>query len=96
MASEHGREVTADFLNHCFCWAGEMLYPQGDAQFFNHSQQPNIFTPDGRRWLAKRLIQAGEEILDDYGTYERIDHYEQLCAEFRTESAWCVATRYLT
>ena len=95
MASEHGREATAAFLNHCFCWAGEMLYPQGDTKFFNHSKNPNICSPDGHRWLANRLIQAGEEMLDDYGTYDELDHYEQLCAEFGAESASSVAKRYL-
>ncbi|MBC7531112.1 MAG: hypothetical protein H7318_05990 [Oligoflexus sp.] len=94
LATSSGREVAADFLNHCFCWGEEMLYPQGDTQFFNHSHRPNIASPDGEVWLANRLILAGEEILDDYGTYQSLDFYEQLCLEFGTESSSRVAALY--
>ncbi|MBC7660803.1 MAG: hypothetical protein H7249_13990 [Chitinophagaceae bacterium] len=94
LAADKGRDAAADFLNHCFCWRGQMLYPQGDTQFFNHSQRPNIASSDGQVWLANRLILAGEEILDDYGTYESLDFYEELCLEFGTESSSRVAVLY--
>lgn len=94
LAAEKGREAAADFLNHCFCWDGKMLYPPGDTQFFNHAHRPNIASPDGKLWLATRLILAGEEILDNYATYESLAFYEELCLEFGAESSSRVAALY--
>ena len=42
LMAEKDAGFMGDFLNHCFCWGGKMLYPQGDTQFFNHSSEPNI------------------------------------------------------
>ncbi len=94
LARESGIESASDFLNHCFCWDGRILYPQGDTQFFNHSSRPNMASPDGVRWFATRAILAGEEILDDYGTYEKNPVYERLCVEYKAESSSTVAEIY--
>ncbi|HWE53341.1 MAG TPA: pyridoxal-dependent decarboxylase [Bryobacteraceae bacterium] len=94
LALQSGIQAASDFLNHCFCWEGRILYPQGDTQFFNHSSCPNIASPDGVRWFATRAILAGEELLDDYGTYENNPVYERLCRKYKAESSSSVAEIY--
>ena len=94
LARESGTQAAADFLNHCFCWEGRILYPQGDTQFFNHSSRPNIASPDGFHWFATREILNGEELLDDYDTYEKNAEYERLCREYKAESSAAVAETY--
>ncbi len=94
LARESGIQTASDFLNHCFCWNGKILYPQGDTQFFNHSSLPNMASPDGVRWFATRTILEGEELLDDYGTYENNPEYERLCGEYNAESSGTVAETY--
>jgi hypothetical protein len=94
LARESGIRTASEFLNHCFCWDGRILYPQGDTQFINHSSRPNMASPDGVRWFATRAILEGEELLDDYGTYEKNPVYERLCGEYRAESSSTVAEIY--
>jgi hypothetical protein len=94
LARQSGNQTAADFLNHCFCWAGEIFYPQGDTQFLNHSSRPNMASPDGFRWFATRAILEGEELLDDYATYEKNTVYEALCGEYNAESSSKVADTY--
>lgn len=94
LAQNAGIQAASDFLNHCFCWAGEILYPQGDTRFINHSRLPNMTSPDGIRWIANRAILQGEELLDDYGSYEKNAVYEQLCLEYQAESSSRVAEIY--
>ncbi len=96
LARQSGIQAASDFLNHCFCWDGKILYPQGDTQFFNHSARPNMASPDGFRWFATRAILEGEELLDDYGTYEKNPEYERLCREYQAESSGEVAEIYQT
>ena len=86
-----------DLLNHCFPWAGQLLYPQGDTQFFNHSAEPSIRPAgDGETWLAARPIRKGDEIRDDYGTFDNgaVGWYEEACARYQTECAAAVARKY--
>jgi aromatic-L-amino-acid decarboxylase len=94
LARQSGSQAASDLLNHCFCWDGSILYPQGDTQFLNHSSQPNMASPDAVRWFATRAILEGEELLDDYGTYEKNAVYEQLCREYHAESSTKVAEIY--
>lgn len=94
LARESGVGAASDFLNHCFCWDGQILYPQGDTQFVNHSSTPNMASPDGVRWFATRAILEGEELLDDYGTYEKNAEYEQLCRKYNAESSSSVAETF--
>ena len=94
LARESGIQTASDFLNHCFCWDGRILYPQGDTRFINHSSRPNMASPDGVRWFATRAILEGEELLDDYGTYEKNPLYERLCGEYKAESSSTVAEIY--
>ena len=73
LAARHevGKATLGAYLNHCFPWNGQLWYPQGDTQFFNTSGDPSIRPAgDGTRWIAARPIGEGEEITDDYSTYD--------------------------
>ena len=97
MRAEKSAAFVADYLNHCFPWSGELLYPQGDTQFFNHSPRPSIRPAgDGVTWVATRHIAKGAEITDDYGTYDNgaLHWYEDACVQFATESAKDVSSKY--
>jgi hypothetical protein len=37
--------------------------------YLNHSDRPNVRTPDGHRFLTRRRIRGGEEMTVDYATY---------------------------
>lgn len=46
--------------------------------FLNHSNAPNIMTPDkGETFLAARDIKAGEELAADYDEYHEASHFER-------------------
>lgn len=75
LVSKVGEKVARDLLSYCFrvpfpehiC-----ILPCDNARFVNHSENPNIGTnPDGPVHVeyALRDISAGEELLDDYRSY---------------------------
>ena len=73
LAARHevGKATLGAYLKHCFPWNGQLWYPQGDTQFFNTSGDPSIRPAgDGTTWIAARPIGEGEEITDDYSTYD--------------------------
>ena len=83
------------FLNHIFGWEDKMIELVGDCKFMNHSSKPVIrVEDDGRTWVAVRDLAAGEEIVDDYGTFYSPQWYIDLCNENDVESAQEVADRY--
>lgn len=45
-----------------------------DARYFNHSKQPNCRSGHGTQTLALRDIKVGEELTDDYETFDD-DYY---------------------
>ena len=54
-----------------------------DGKYWNHSAKPNTGGPaDSDHSFAIRDIKKGEELLDNYGTYEKVEWFEQLCAKF--------------
>ena len=96
-------------LNHIYAYEGRMFNVLGDAKFWNHSKNPNTgslkdlakkgIIPlsrslDRDACFALRNIHAGEELLDNYGTYDNPDYYVQLCSKYDVESAEIVAEKY--
>ena len=66
----------------------------GDCKFMNHSTDPVIKTTDGKTWVASRDLVPGDEIVDDYGTFENPKWYIDLCKEYGVEWAGLVAELY--
>lgn len=71
--SSHVEQV--EFLDRTYGYDGKLVLILDDGKFMNHSTTPNCFTPppeyglDGTT-LALRDIQSGEELLEDYMTFE--------------------------
>jgi len=77
-------EQKQDLLIHMYCEHGYCHQLLDDCQFWNHSDNPNTGCngPDPFNAYALRDIQKGEELLDDYGTYEWPDWYLNLLVEY--------------
>jgi SET domain-containing protein len=63
--------VNTFLINYCFVWGDEMAVAFGTFFFLNHSYSPNaqyVKRLDDRiiELFARRDIEAGEEILDNY------------------------------
>ena len=73
-----------DLLIHMYCEHGFCHQLLDDCQFWNHSDDPNTGCdgPDPFNAYALRDIRKGEELLDDYGTYEWPDWYLNLLIEY--------------
>lgn len=57
-------------------------FPGDGAMFINHSDQPNVSTPDGGDMFANRDIQAGEELTADYREFDQFPNsYEAVTEE---------------
>jgi hypothetical protein len=99
LAARISKAELGDYLNHCYPWGGQLWYPQGDTQFFNTSHSPAIRPGgDGVTWVATRPIAEGEEITDDYSTYDNEGGhhlwYERLCEKHGVDSAREAARKY--
>ena len=69
-------EARRDWLAHVYACDGAVVEILDDGRWWNHSEAPNTGSGVGGDWdstYALRDIQAGEELLDDYGTYEYPD-----------------------
>ena len=77
-------EQKQDLLIHMYCEHGYCHQLLDDCQFWNHSDNPNTGCdgPDPFNAYAIRDIKKGEELLDDYGTYEWPDWYLNLLVEY--------------
>ena len=68
-------ELDKDFLiKYCFVFKGDYYLCVDNSRFYNHSDDPNCYSTDyNEEYLgytrAKRDIQAGEELTDDYHTF---------------------------
>ena len=82
------------FLNHIFGWDGKIIELIGDCKFMNHSSNTVIRTTDGKTWVASRDLFPGDEIVDDYGTFDNPKWYVDACKEYDVEWAGQVAELY--
>jgi SET domain-containing protein len=67
-----------DFVDHTFHYAGCVIYILDDGKLMNHDQTPNVISDQGGNVYALRDIQAGEELLENYGSYEHPKWYYNL------------------
>jgi len=76
------------WMDHVYMFDGKLNEILDDGKLWNHSAEPCTGLPpagdgyDIESSYAVRDIKAGEQLLDDYGTYEYPEWYERLCAEF--------------
>lgn len=64
--------------------------------FINHSSSPNVKSVDPLFDLtyAIRDIDAGEEICEDYSTWDQIDWFDELCNDYQNLGYHQVALLY--
>ena len=83
-----------ELLEHVYTWKGCVIEILDDAKIWNHSADHNTGNHpdeasgqgDGLSSYARRDIKAGEELTDDYATFEDIPWYEALCVEYGASS----------
>ncbi|MCE9644112.1 SET domain-containing protein [Candidatus Parcubacteria bacterium] len=80
-APEEAKKLVRDF---CALQDGVYFVPSygmdaiDKSYFLNHSDTPNMVTPDkGETFLAARDIVEGEELTADYGQYHEAKHFER-------------------
>lgn len=85
------------FLNHIYCWKGNAILCTDEAEYVNHSSEPNLCESeiDERKgcWALKD-IQPNEELLDSYKSYETPQWYLNLCKKYEVESSLDVSEKY--
>ena len=80
-------EQRKDLLIHMYCEHGYCHELLDDCRFWNHGDAPNTGNegPDPYNAYALKDIKKGEELLDDYGTYEWPDWYIKLLTEYNVD-----------
>ena len=89
-----------ELCEHVYSWEGKVIEIIDDAKFWNHattaSGQNTGNHPDeaagegdGVSSYALRDIEVGEELTDDYSTYDELPWYELICREVGAQS--CVS-----
>jgi hypothetical protein len=79
------KENGIDWLTHVYLFDGYINEILDDGKMWNHSEEPNTCSGINDDWdstYAARDIEIGEELLDDYGTYEYPEWFFGLCAEY--------------
>ena len=86
-----------DLLEHVYTWEGTAVEILDDAKVWNHAVDHNTGNHpdeaagagDGVSSYARRDIAAGEELTDDYATFEELRWFEAMCEAHGAAS--CVA-----
>ena len=79
-------EARRDWLDHAFGEDGKVAVHDtnfDDGGMVNHSDNPNLVTneKDGYSY-STRDIQEGEELTEDYRTYDYVPFFEDLCEKY--------------
>ena len=85
------KEEAVEFLEHVYTYGGVVIEILDDGKVWNHAPDHNTGnhpdgTGDGVSSYARRDIAAGEELTDDYGTFDVIPWYETICTEYGATS----------
>ena len=69
-----------DFAHFAFQLDDEdFVIPQGIDRYTNHSCDPNTWWSDNRTFVARKDIQAGEEVTYDYSTADILLDFQMVC-----------------
>ena len=100
--SEMTEAEARDLLEHVYTWGGYAVEILDDAKVWNHAANHNTGNHpnedcgygDGLSSYARRDIEAGEELTDDYATFEEIQWYENICIEYGATSCVAVGRKF--
>lgn len=77
------REEQRHLLIHGYGWGDKVIEVWDGAEYVNHSAQNNMCANDDPfSCYAARDISPGEELCDDYRTYDVPEYLARLCAEW--------------
>ena len=79
-------ELRLDFLEHCFHDGGVLNTILDDGKLVNHSRCPTMGKVNNMEEhlssFSLRALEVGEELTEDYGTYEYPGWLLAICKEF--------------
>ncbi|XP_028407745.1 uncharacterized protein LOC114530332 [Dendronephthya gigantea] len=72
------------WLEHIYCLDGLMKIDMAelDISMVNHSNDPNVVTRENGLDYTTRDVNIGEELTEDYKTYDKVSYYEELCQKY--------------
>lgn len=72
------------WLEHIYCLDGLMKIDmeEFDTMMVNHSDDPSIVTREDGWDYTTRDVQIGEELTEDYQTYDLVCYYDELCIKY--------------
>jgi hypothetical protein len=82
------------WMDHVYMFEGKLNEILDEGNLWNHSETPCTgLPPAGEQYDLESSysvldIQAGEELLDDYGLYDYPEWYNALCAEYGVTRDW--------
>merc|ERR1719234_996818 len=85
-ATQFTPHLRKDFLEHAYHDGGALNFILDDGGLWNHSDKPNTGGgPDPLSSYALRDLDVGEELRDDYATYQHPAWLVSLCREFNVD-----------
>ena len=86
LASLPNDEARRDWLDHAFGDYGKVAVHNthlDDGGMVNHSDKPSLATNNDDDYsYSTRDIQIGEELTEDYRTYDHVPFFEDLCKKY--------------
>ena len=83
LASLSSDEERKWWLEHAYGRNGKIATEYDDSDMVNHSNNPTVAeNPNDGHDYTTRDVYEGEELTEDYRTYERIPFYEELCKKY--------------
>lgn len=75
------------WLEHIYCLDDLMKIDiaEFDTMMVNHSDDPTVVTRDDGYDYTTRDVDIGEELTEDYRTYDIVPYYEELCKKYRVD-----------
>ena len=76
------------WLEHIYCLDGLMKIDtvEFDISMVNHSDDPTVVTREDGLDYMTRDVYIGEELTEDYRTYDIVPYYEELCQKYGVEN----------
>ena len=83
LASLSSDEERKWWLEHAYGYKGKIAVVSDDNGMINHSSNPTVAeNPDDGHDYTTRNVYEGEELTEDYRTYEDLPIYEELCKKY--------------
>ena len=85
LASLPNDEEKKKWLQHSFGKDGKIAVHNAnvdDGGMVNHSHNPTMKVGIDGHTYTTRDVYEGEELTEDYDTYEKVDFYEKLCEKY--------------